>query len=425
MPKLVRELSDSQVRRLRHKVTGGRPVKALHAVGGVSGLLLQCTPPLGECDIGGRSWILRTVIGDKRRDIGLGGYPDVTLALAREKARAMKEGVKQGIDPLTEKRARKSSLIREQSKAITFEQLAQEYIAKKSTEFKTAKQVQKLTNHLKNYAFPVIGRMVIADIERAHVVTVLNPIWQEKNETASRVRLHIERILDLGGVKGLRAGDNPARWKGNLELTFASRQKVAKVQHYAALPVDELPEFMRKLAIQENSAARALEFAILTAARSGEVRGAKWDEIDLTAKLWTIPAERMKVGKAHRVPLSDAAIKLLKLLPRLDDHLFIGARGRPLQDAVISKAPKLIGYDVTAHGFRSTFKDWARLHTAYPDEVTELALAHVNSDATRAAYARDELIEKRRVLMGEWAKFCAHGRAGASGGRVASIGGRK
>lgn len=424
MPKLVLELSDVQVRRLRHGVVGGRDVKALHAVGGVAGLLLQCAPPKPGNKIGGRSWILRTTVGAKRRDFGLGGYPDVTLSSARDKARAVKAMIGQGVDPIAEKQALKSAIIREQAKGVTFESLAAEYITKKARELKTAKQVQKLTNHLKSYAYPTLGRMFVADIERAHVVAVLQPIWETKNETASRVRTSIERILDLAAVKGLRTGDNPARWKGNLELSFAARQKVAKVKHYTALPVAELPEFMGKLTACKSIAARALEFAIYTAARSGEARGATWAEIDLEARLWTIPAERMKVGKAHRVPLNDAAIKLLEGLPKLGDNLFLGVQGRPLQDAVISKAPKLIGYNVTAHGFRSTFKDWCRTHTAFADEVSELALAHVNNDATRAAYARDELLDKRRLLMREWGCFCSHGVTKAAS-KVSAIGGAK
>lgn len=423
MPKKVDELSDAEVRRLRHKVSNGTPVKALHAVGGVAGLLLQCSPPVDGAAIGGRSWILRTTIGGKRSDVGLGGYPDISLTKAREKAREIKAGILQGVDPVINRRAKRSELLREQAKSVTFEQLADEYVLKKSRELKTAKQVQKLSNHLKTYAFPVLGKMVVADIEHAHVVKVLEPIWETKNETASRVRLSIERILDLARVKGLRTGDNPAGWKGKLDHAFPAREKVAKVQHYNALPVDELPEFMGKLHPQDSPATKALEFAILTAARSGEVRGAKWDEIDFNAKLWAIPAERMKKGKAHTVPLSDEALKLLEAMPRLDEHIFIGTRGRPLQDGLVSKAPKKIGYDVTAHGFRSTFKDWARKYTAYADELSELALAHVNSDSTRAAYARDGLIEKRRLLMADWAKFCYRGFALREKNKISMIGG--
>ena len=408
MPKIVKELSDVQVRRLswgnvQSGSNAGRPCARFHAVGGVSGLLLQCRPPEGDNEAGGRSWILRTVVGSKRRDMGLGGYPGVTLSMAREKAREYKAQISQGIDPIMEKRAARSRLIQEQGKAITFEILAKEYIEKKS---KTAKQTQKLTNQLANYAYPYIGRMIVADIERAHILKMLEAIWETKTETASRVRLNVERIIDLSMVKGLRSGSNPARWKGNLDMSLPAPSKIAKPVHYAALPVAQIQEFLVKLKSEEWIGAKALLLIIFTAARSGEVRGATWEEIDFDSKLWTIPEDRMKSGKAHTVPLSDSAIALLESLPRMGKFIFNNNRGNSLSDVTISKAPKRIGYDVTAHGFRSTFKDWARKFTGYADEVSELALAHVNDDKTRAAYARDELLDKRRLLMTDWDKFC-------------------
>ena len=395
MPKSAVELGAKAVRNLTQP--------GLFAAGGVAGLQLQVTKS------GARSWILRTMVGAKRRDIGLGGYPDVTLAQARKKAYDTKEMIRQGIDPVVDRKVRRSALIAEQAKAVNFKDLAKEYVAKKAKEFKTAKQVQRLEHYLGSYAYPFIGNVVVGDIERAHIVNMLDPIWDTKTETASRVRLNVERILDLGGVKGLRTGDNPARCKGNLEHSFAARNKVAKVQHYNALPVAEMPEFWGKLRDQAGMGARALEFLILTAARSGEIRGATWQEIDLERRLWTIPSDRMKAGKEHRIPLSDAAIATLEALPRESDVIFHNNKGRPLSDVMISKVPKTVGYPVTAHGFRSTFKDWASEHTAYPDEVSELALAHVNSDATRAAYARSQLVEKRRIMMNEWSHFVEHG----------------
>ncbi len=436
MPKKAPELSDVAVRNLRHghikgdpkvapekrKHKVGDPCPAFHPVGGVAGLLLVCRPPADGQEVGPRSWVLRVKIGDKRRDIGLGGYPDVTLSQARQKARTVKEKISQGIDPVAEKKALRSALAAEQAKLVTFSGVANEYIHKKSREFKTAKQVQKLVGQLEAYAFPHIGHMVVADIERAHIVRMLDPIWSTKTETASRVRLHVERILDLAGVKGLRTGDNPARWKGNLDLSFAKRDKVSKVEHYRSLPVADMPEFWQKIQVLDTMSAKALQFIILTAARSGEVRGATWDEVDLSTKLWTIPAERIKGGKKHVVPLPDAAVALLESLPRLSQYLFTGARGGQITDATISKAPKRIGYDVTAHGFRATFRTWTQEYTAYPEEVCELALAHVNSDATRAAYARGELVGKRRLLMADWAKFCREGLP--KGATVANIGGR-
>ena len=432
MPKVIAELPDVAVRKLRHGVIKGNtangkrqigaPCTACHAVGGVSGLLLQCNPPIEGQTIGSRSWILRTMVGNKRREFGLGPYPEVTLSAARAKAREMKADIRQGIDPIAHKKACKSALLREQARAVTFKEIAQEYVGKKGKEFKTAKQVQKLEGHLNRYAFPFIGEMMVADIERPHIEAMLKPIWETKTETATRVRQHVERILDLAGVKGLREGDNPARWKGNLELSLPARNKIAKTKHYAALPVADMPSFMGKLTAQESMGTKALQFIIYTAGRSAEVRGATWDEIDLEARLWRIPAERMKSGKAHTVPLSDPAIHLLESLPHQSDHLFINSHGNPLSDVTISNAPKRLGYNVTAHGFRSTFKDWARMFTSYPDEVSELALAHVNDDRTRAAYARDQLLDKRRLLMAEWSRYCFEGKTVSKSTTISTIG---
>lgn len=402
MARLVPEMSDAAVRRLRHR--DGKA--AVYAVGGVSGLLLVCKSPTSGEGVGSRSWILRIVIGSKRRDIGLGGYPDVTLAQARHKARELREQIRQGVDPLAERKAQQSALMAQQAKAITFAELAREYIAKKSAEYKPgSRQTQRLTGHIE-YASASIGKMTIADIERAHIVKILEPIWETKNETASRVRLHVERVLDLAGVKGLRSGDNPARWRGNLDLTFPARAKVAKVESYRALPMEQMPDFWATLRTAETISARALQFIILTATRSGEARGTTWDEIDLSARLWTIPAARMKAGREHKVPLSDAAVEVLESMPRLSSHVFAGPTGKPLSDVAVAKALRLAGCDATVHGFRATFRTWAQECTAFPEEVCELALAHVNTDATRAAYARGELLDKRRALMAEWDRFC-------------------
>jgi len=251
MPKIARELSDAAVRKLSAKPKSGAKTEELttayHAVGGVSGLLLVCRPPSPGQTIGPRSWILRTTVGDKRRDIGLGGYPDVPLAKARDRAREAKDKILQGIDPIAERKALKSSLAAQQAKAVTFSLVAQEYILKKSKEFKSVKQTYKLTQQLETYAYPVIGNLVVADIERAHIVKLLDPIWEKKHETATRVRLHVERVLDLAGAKGLRQGDNPARWKGNLDLTFPAGHKVANRKHHNALAVNDMPDFWKSL----------------------------------------------------------------------------------------------------------------------------------------------------------------------------------
>ena len=402
MPRMVKRLTDMECRRFG-------PGK--YSVGDAPGLMLRVTPT------GARSWVLRVVVAGKRRDMGLGAYPEVALAQARQRAREVRDSIWRGIDPATERKARKSALLADQAMAVTFSELAREYVDKKSREFKTAKQRQKLENQIGYYATPEIGRLVVNDITRAHVVAVLAPIWETKNETASRVRLHIERILDLAGAKGLRTGDNPARWKGNLELSFPARAKVAKTVHYAALAVGDMPAFITSL--PNTMPALALHFAILTAARSQEVRHATWDEIDWDKALWTVPAERMKSGKRHTVPLSADALAVLESTPRLGKFIFTNTRGGPLNDAVVSTVPKKIGYPVTAHGMRATFRTWAQELTAYPEEVVELCLAHVNSDATRAAYARSELIDRRRTLMTQWADFCRHGAP--AGGDVVQI----
>jgi integrase len=254
----------------------------------------------------------------------------------------------------------------------------------------------------------------------AHVVVVLEPLWSEKTETASRVRGRIESVLAWATVAGYRRGDNPARWKGNLDQLLPKATKVRKVEHHAALPWQEVPAFVADLRKREGAGARALEFAILTAGRSGEVRLATWEEIDLKAKLWTVPAERMKARKVHRVPLSDAAVALLKALPRSERsrYVFASASGTSLSDMTLSAVTKRMNVNAVPHGFRSSFKDWARSCTTYADEVSELALAHVNSDATRAAYARGELLPKRMLLMRDWARFLAKPAKKASVTRI-------
>ena len=398
MPKRATELKPIQLKRLVDKPTIGK-----HAVGGVAGLYLQITSATAS------SWILRTKVGNKRKEFGLGGYPEIGLAAAKEGAKTIKALIKSGIDPIVERKAAESRVVSQQARAVTFEQVAREYIDKKSSEYKTSKQTQKLEGILCRYAYPFIGRLLVRDIGFSHIEAMLKPIWQEKTETATRLRIHTEGILSLATVKKLREGPNPAQWKNNLDQVLPKPSKIAKVTHYAALPVSDLPAFMTELTTKDWIAGKALEFAILTAARSGEIRGATWSDVDTRAKIWTIPADRMKAGKTHRVPLSDAALSVLSKIPRLSDYLFTGARGGMLSDMAISKTPKRLSCNVTAHGFRSTFKDWARRYTSFPDEVSELALAHVGDDKTRAAYARDELIDKRRLLMNEWAKFCYEG----------------
>lgn len=398
MPKQAKELSAVEVKRIT------RPGN--HAVGGVSGLLLKVK------ETGARSWVLRVKAGEKRRDIGLGGFPDVSLARARERAREIKEQVRAGRDPAAERRAAREALIAAQAKEMTFSQAAKKCHEAKRHEFKSAKHRADWINSLSTHVFPRIGDMPIGAIEVEHVRKVLEVLWTSKTETATRVRQRMEAVFSWASVAKVRNGPNPARWKDNLEFLLSKPSKIRKVQHFRALPYQDVPEFVQALRKRGGMAARALEFIILTAARSGEARFATWSEIDLDRKLWVIPAERMKAGKVHRVPLSDDAVKLLESLPRIKgtDHLFTGPKGTPLSDMSLLAVCKRAGIDATPHGFRSSFKDWARTSTAFPDEVSELALAHVNSDSTRAAYARDELLGKRSKLMQDWAKYLRTGQ---------------
>ncbi|WP_024329520.1 site-specific integrase [Thioalkalivibrio sp. ALR17-21] len=407
VPKKAKELTAIEVKRI------DRP--GFHAVGGVSGLTLRVT------DTGSRQWVLRARVAGKRRNFGLGGFPDVMLAQARERARELKDQLWRGIDPVVERRAAEDARRAEEAKRLTFAEAAHQCHAAKQDEFRNLKHRKDWIRSLEHYAFPTMGKLPVSAIELGHVKAVLDPIWKEKTETASRIRQRIESVLSWATVSGYREGDNPARWKGNLEVALPAPRKIRKRDHYRALPWNDVPAFMEALRQRPGMGARALEFAILTTARSGEVRGATWDEIDLDARTWTVPAERIKAGKQHRVPLSDEAVALLEALPRFANSnlLFTAPRGGALSDMSISAVCKRMQVDAVPHGFRSTFKDWARSCTTYADEVSELALAHVNSDATRAAYARDELLPQRARLMADWARFLREGTP--DGATVTSI----
>lgn len=409
MPKKIEPLTPVELNRKIEKLKQAR-TQGLIAVGGVPGLHLQVTAA------GATTWILRFTAGVKpgsnkpwRRDLGLGSYDRVPLKDAREKARQAHDRIAQGIDPITEKREQRSAMIAARLAEITFEEASNQYITAKSPEWKNDKHGQQWINTLTVHAFPVIGSLRVADIDRAHVLRVIEPIWTTKTETANRVRGRIEQVLDWATVRGFRKGENPARWRGYLDKVLPARSKVQKVQHHAALPIAELPGFLTRLRQRNGIGARALEFTILTAGRSGEVRGATWDEIDFEARVWTVPAERMKAGKEHRVPLSESAIKLLNDLPRMEDFnlVFPPPRGRnPLSDNTLTKVLKDMEVPVTAHGFRSTFRDWCAEHTEFPREVAEMALAHTIGNAVEAAYRRGDLFDKRRALMATWAAFC-------------------
>lgn len=372
----------------------------LYFVGGVSGLALQVSSP------GARSWILRVMIGGKRREMGLGGYPDVTLAAAKEAARVARQKIRDGIDPIEDGKAARSSLVAARASAMTFREAAEKYIAKMEHEWSNDKHGAQWRNTIATYADPVIGDIYVRDIDQSHVLRVIEPLWLNKTETASRLRGRIEKILDWARVSGYRSGENPARWRGHLDVLLPKPSKIQKVEHHPALPFSELGAFMAQLHKQQGNGARALEFAILTAARSGEVRGAKWAEIDLADAVWTIPAERMKAKREHRVALNSEAVALLKAQPKAHELVFPNTKGSMLSDMSIAAVLKRMQRsDITAHGFRSTFRDWCSEKTNYPREVCEMALAHTIPDKVEAAYRRGDLFEKRRRLMREWGKY--------------------
>ena len=375
----------------------------MHFVGEVPGLALQVLPT------GGRTWVLRIVIGDKRRDMGLGGFPGVTLAGARDAARIARAKVKQGIDPIEEARANQSALRASLAAAVSFEDCASRYIEAHSASWKDAKSSQQWRNTLATYAYPVMGSLLVRDVAMAHVLDVLEPIWHIKTETATRLRGRIESVLDWATVRGYRDGLNPARWKGHLDKVLPAADKVSKTKHHPALPVADVGAFITELRMLQGTGARALEFAILTAARSGEVRGATWDEFDFDGAVWTVPAERMKMKKAHRVPLSPAALALLKALPKMADspYAFAAPRGGMLSGMTLTAVVRRLNAPAVPHGFRSSFRDWASERTNYARDAAEMALAHAIGDKVEAAYRRGDLFNKRVRMMADWASFCA------------------
>lgn len=357
---------------------------------------------------GTKSWLLRYQRDGKPRQMGLGPVSLVTLADARERARDARRILLDGGDPIEVRNTERLAAKIEAARGMTFQQCAEKYIATHEAAWRNEKHRAQWRSTLERYAYPKIGSLPVSAIDTALVLKVLEPIWGKKSETASRLRGRIEAVIDWATAREYRAGDNPARWRGHLDKLLPSKRKLRSVRHHTAIPYDELPAFMARLRRSEFVSARALEFTILTAARTGEVIGARWPEIDTAAKVWTVPASRMKAGREHRVPLSDRAIELLTALPREDDnnHIFIGARkGAGLSNMAMLELVK--GAGVTVHGFRSTFRDWAAETTAYPNHVVEMALAHLIGDKVEAAYRRGDLFEKRRRLMRDWATYCA------------------
>lgn len=378
-------------------------------------------------DSGSKSWVFRYTSPTKKKDgkgvareMGLGALHARPLAKAREKAAEARACLADGKDPIDEKDAQEASKALERARTKTFDECAKQYIADKRLEWRCRKQAPQWEASLKRYVPQHIGSRPVSDIDTAMVLEVLEPIWREKTETASRVRARIERILAWATVKKYRTGDNPARWDGHLkEAGLPKRSLIAPVVHHAALPYGDMPDFLPRLRSQHGIAPLALEFLILTATRTGETIGARWDEIDSSTGVWTIPKSRMKAGVEHKVPLSARTVEILREMHETRDatcpFVFPGARaGRPLSNMAFLQLLRRMEAGVTAHGFRSTFRDWAGEQTSFPFEVAEAALAHKVGDKTVASYLRGTFFGKRRQLMDAWAAYCTRPAARAS-----------
>ncbi|MDC2974502.1 integrase arm-type DNA-binding domain-containing protein [bacterium] len=380
-----------------------------HAVGGVSGLELQKSKS-GSC-----SWVLRTIVNGKRREIGVGGYPSVALKYARDEAQRLKNEIRQGTDPLAEKAIRKIKIKEMQKFDLTFGDAAERYLKIKLKEFQNPKHSRQWTSTLATYAYELHPKKV-SDIQPSDIIDVLKPIWLTKTETASRLRGRIEKILDWASFHGHRNGENPARWKGNLELTLQNPSSLKNLTHHPALKLQDAANWYDDLNKRSGIAAVALKFTVLTLARSGEVRGANWSEIE--DDVWIIPAERTKTKHEHRIALSNKALELLNNLNRDSTLIFPNNRGGNLSDAALSSCMSRINTDAinpyldrisnrpaVPHGLRSTFRDWAAEMTEFPSDMAEIALGHRVGSATELAYRRGDMLEKRRLMMEDWCSF--------------------
>jgi len=393
-----------------------------HADGGGLHLLVK--------ESGARSWVYRFMLKGRARDIGLSRCPEaiallrrsgndeLTLAQARDVAAIYRLKVKAGIDPLEERQREAGEALAAvqaaQIACIAFKKFAEDYIDGREHSWRNPKHRQQWRNTLATYAYPVIGDLPLAEIGTPHVLKILEPIWKAKTETASRLRGRLETILDAAKVREYRKGENPARWRGHLAEILPARTRLSR-GHHKAMPYEAVPAFVTRLRDREAVAALALEFAVLTAARSGEITGATWAEVDLAKAIWTVPAGRMKAGKEHRVPLSPRAVAILKEAQKLnttgDDSapMFPAAKGGKLSGMAMSMLLRRMKVDATVHGFRSGFRDWSAECTGYAHEVCEMALAHVIGNKAEAAYRRGDLFEKRRRLMSDWAAYCSNG----------------
>lgn len=375
-----------------------------HADGGGLHLLVK--------ESGARSWVYRFMLNGKSRDIGLGpaGTDGISLSQARDARDALRLKVKAGIDPLEERQRDAADALAAAQAAqvagMTFKAVAETYIGANEGSWRNDKHRQQWKNTLATYVYPVIGELPVAEVGTAHVLQILEPIWKAKAETASRVRGRMETILDAAKARGYREGENPARWRGHIAQILPARSRLTR-GHHKAMAYEGIPAFVGALHKREAVAALALEFTILTAARTGEVIGAKWDEVDLDKAIWTIPASRMKAGKEHRVPLSARAVEILKSVQGLrKEWLFPATKGGKMSGMAMTMLLRRMKVDVTVHGFRSSFRDWSAECTGYAHEVAEMALAHTIENKVERAYRRGDLFDKRRRLMDDWATYC-------------------
>jgi len=418
MPKIAKELSALEVKRLSSA--------GMHAVGNPAGLLLQIQKPVRPDSIPSRSWILRVRVAGRRDHYGLGSYPTVGIAEARDKAKKIVGDIRQDNDPKDKKKKAKSALIAAAAKNKTFKESAEAYIAAHSASYTNDKHRKQWATTLQAYAYPIIGNILVNDISMRNVLDVLqqdvkDPItnkilgklWELKTPTASRLQGRIKTVLDFAIVNEYRTGTNPALWSGYLDTQLPTPAKIKKVIHHPAIPYPEVGDFIVQLRKNKSNSAKALQFLILTAVRSGSVRNADWSEIDLENELWVIPAEHTKTKQEHRVPLSAQAITLLDSLPKLAGNrkIFPSIKGGVLSDMALSQLMRgmkerkeFIG-DAVPHGFRSTFRDWSAEQTSFPDEIRKAASGHTVGDAVQKAYQRTDLLEKRRQLMIQWANF--------------------
>jgi integrase len=385
--------------RLTARTVATKDKRGRYADGG--GLFLQVSK------WGTKAWIFRYQRDGRERHMGLGPLHTLSLADARERARECRRQLLEGYDPINARHAARAQSRLEASRLMRFRECAERYHEAQQAGWRSTKHGRQWKTTIETYACPILGGLPVASIDTALVVKCLEPIWRAKPQTAQRLRGRIENVLNFATVSGFRQGDNPARWRGHLDNILPAPLKVRPIQHRAALPYAEAPAFMAELRGRDGLTARALEITILTAARSGEVNRARWTEFDFAAKVWTIPASRMKAAREHRVPLTPRVLEILAELPRVDEHVLFDRRlGKPLPKDSMLDTLRGMRCDATVHGFRSTFRDWAAETTAYPNHVVEMALAHAIGDQVEAAYRRGDLFEKRRRLMSAWAEYC-------------------